>query len=87
MRAVQDQIAQFVDNEYVSLGSDGWGLSDTRGALRSYFAIDADSIAYATISTLVKRKELKPNMLEKAKRELKVNDPINADLGSTTGDA
>ena len=87
MRAVQDQIAQFVDNEYVSLGSDGWGLSDTRGALRSYFAIDADSIAYATISTLVKRKELKPNMLEKAKRELKVNDPINADLGSTAGDS
>jgi pyruvate dehydrogenase complex dehydrogenase (E1) component len=63
------------------------GLSDTRGALRSYFAIDADSIAYATIATLVKRKELKPNMLEKARRELKVNDPLNVEHGSTAGDA
>ena len=87
MRAVQDQIRQFIDNEYVSLGADGWGLSDTRGALRSHFAIDADSIAFATISTLVKNKELKPAMLEKAKKELKVNDPLNVDHGNTAGDS
>ena len=87
MRAVQDQIRQFIDNEYVSLGADGWGVSDTRGALRSHFAIDADSIAFATISTLVKNKDLKPAMLEKAKKELKVNDPLNVDHGNTAGDS
>ena len=87
MRAVQDQIRQFIDNEYVSLGADGWGVSDTRGALRSHFAIDADSIAFATISTLVKNKDLKPAMLEKAKKELKVNDPLNVDHGNTSGEA
>ncbi|MGA0130825.1 MAG: pyruvate dehydrogenase (acetyl-transferring), homodimeric type, partial [Candidatus Nanopelagicales bacterium] len=32
MRAVQDQIRQFIDNDFTSLGADGWGLSDTRGA-------------------------------------------------------
>ncbi|MGA1067081.1 MAG: pyruvate dehydrogenase (acetyl-transferring), homodimeric type, partial [Alphaproteobacteria bacterium] len=49
MRAVQDQIRQFIDNDFTSLGADGWGLSDTRGALRSHFAIDAQAIAFATI--------------------------------------
>ena len=87
MRAVQDQIRQFVDNDFTSLGADGWGLSDTRGALRSYFAIDAQAIAYATIASLVSRKELKTEALTRAKKELKINDPQNANHGSTAGDA
>ena len=87
MRAVQDQIRQFVDNDFTSLGADGWGLSDTRGALRSYFAIDAQAIAYATIASLVSRKELKSEALTRAKKELKINDPQNANHGSTAGDA
>ncbi|MGA0883439.1 MAG: pyruvate dehydrogenase (acetyl-transferring), homodimeric type [Candidatus Nanopelagicales bacterium] len=87
MRAVQDQIRQFIDNDFTSLGADGWGLSDTRGALRSHFAIDAQAIAFATILSLVNKKELKSQVLEKAKKELKLNDPQNADHGSTAGDA
>ncbi len=87
MRAVQDQIRQFIDNDFTSLGADGWGLSDTRGALRSHFAIDANAIAFATIVSLVNKKELKSQVLEKAKKELKLNDPQNADHGSTAGDA
>ncbi len=87
MRAVQDQIRQFVDNDFTSLGADGWGLSDTRGALRSHFAIDAQAIAYATIVSLVNKKELKSQVLDKAKKELRINDPQNADHGSTAGDA
>ncbi len=87
MRAVQDQIRQFIDNDFTSLGADGWGLSDTRGALRSHFAIDAQAIAFATILSLVNKKELKPQVLDRAKKELKLNDPQNADHGSTAGDA
>jgi pyruvate dehydrogenase E1 component len=87
MRAVQDQIRQFIDNDFTSLGADGWGLSDTRGALRSHFAIDAQAIAFATILSLVNKKELKPQVLDRAKKELKLNDPQNVDHGSTAGDA
>ncbi len=87
MRAVQDQIRQFIDNDFTSLGADGWGLSDTRGALRSHFAIDAQAIAFATILSLVNKKELKPQVLDRAKKELKLNDPQNADHGSTAGDS
>ena len=86
MRAVQDQIRQFIDNDFASLGADGWGLSDTRGALRSHFAIDAQAIAFATILSLVNKKELKSQVLDRAKKELKLNDPQNVDHGSTAGD-
>ena len=41
MRAVPDQIARWVPGDYSSLGTDGFGLSDTRGALRRYFHVDA----------------------------------------------
>ena len=48
MRAVQDQILPWVPaRRCVSLGTDGWGLSDTRGALRRHFKVDAESITVA----------------------------------------
>ena len=44
MRAVQDQIGPWVPGDFASLGTDGFGLSDTRGALRRHFKVDAASI-------------------------------------------
>jgi hypothetical protein len=44
LRAVQDQIRPFVPGDFMSLGTDGWGLSDTRGALRRHFLVDAEAI-------------------------------------------
>ena len=41
MRSVPDQVARFVDRPYVSLGTDGFGRSDARDALRSYFEVDS----------------------------------------------
>ena len=41
MRSVPDQVAPFVDRPYLSLGTDGFGRSDAREALRSYFEVDA----------------------------------------------
>ena len=41
MRAVQEQIAPWVPNKFYALGTDGFGLSDTRGALRRHFKVDA----------------------------------------------
>ena len=40
MRGVPDQVARFVDRPYLSLGTDGFGRSDARDALRSYFEVD-----------------------------------------------
>ena len=44
MRSVPDQIARWVPGTYQSLGADGFGFADTRGAARRFFHIDAQSI-------------------------------------------
>ena len=40
MRSVQDQIAPWLGTRFASLGTDGFGLSDTRGALRRHFRVE-----------------------------------------------
>ena len=59
MRAVPDQIAQWVPGDWSSLGTDGYGRSDTREALRRFFAVDAQSVVLATLTELARRGEVK----------------------------
>jgi len=58
MRAVPDQIAPFVPGDWTSLGTDGFGHSDTRAALRRHFGIDAPSIVLRVLEQLITRGEL-----------------------------
>jgi pyruvate dehydrogenase E1 component len=60
MRAVPDQIAPWVPGDWASLGTDGFGRSDTRPALRRHFRVDAESVALATLIELARRGEVKP---------------------------
>ena len=59
MRAVPDQISQWVEQDWSSLGTDGFGLSDTREAARRHFGVDAQSIVVAALAQLAKRGEVK----------------------------
>jgi pyruvate dehydrogenase E1 component len=59
MRAVPDQIAQWVPGDWSSLGTDGFGRSDTREALRRFFSVDAESIVVAALTELARRGEIK----------------------------
>src|SRR5205823_317021 len=59
MRSLPDQIAQWVPNDWSSLGTDGYGRSDTRAALRRHFHVDAESITVATLIELARRGEVK----------------------------
>jgi len=54
MCAVPDQISRWVPNDWTSLGTDGFGRSDTRAALRRHFHIDPESIAVAVLSCLAR---------------------------------
>ncbi|NLU82833.1 pyruvate dehydrogenase (acetyl-transferring), homodimeric type [Rhodococcus sp. HNM0569] len=54
MRAVPDQIRQWVPGPMTTLGTDGFGFSDTRPAARRYFNVDAESIAVAVLQALAK---------------------------------
>ena len=48
-RAVQNLIAPWVPGDYVALGADGFGFSDTRAAARRHFLIDGPSMVVATL--------------------------------------
>jgi pyruvate dehydrogenase E1 component len=52
MRAVPDQISPWIDRPWTSLGTDGFGLSDTREAAREHFGVDPRSIVDAVIKAV-----------------------------------
>ena len=52
MKSVPDQIARFVPKRFVPLGTDGFGRSDTREALRRFFETDAAHVEVAVLSAL-----------------------------------
>jgi len=85
MRAVQDQIQPWVPNKFVSLGTDGFGLSDTRGALRRHFKVDAESIVVATLSQLAKSGDIKSKLVKEAINKYRIFDVTAADAGNTEG--
>jgi pyruvate dehydrogenase E1 component len=60
MRAVPDQIAPFVRNDWSSLGTDGFGMSDTRSALRHHFHVDAASIVVRVLERLSRQGQVDP---------------------------
>ena len=66
MRAVPDQIAPWVEQDWASLGTDGFGLSDTREAARRHFGVDARSIVVQALSSLARRGEVKPETVKEA---------------------
>jgi pyruvate dehydrogenase E1 component len=66
MRATPFQIRDWIPGPFAALGTDGFGRSDTREALRRYHRIDAASIAYCTLAELVKLGELDADVLPKA---------------------
>ncbi|RFU86864.1 pyruvate dehydrogenase (acetyl-transferring), homodimeric type [Streptomyces triticagri] len=67
MRQVPDQIAQWVAQDYTSLGADGFGLSDTRDAARRHFGIDAESIVVAALAQLARRGEVSASSVKEAR--------------------
>jgi len=55
LKAVADQITPFVPAGLRALGTDGFGRSETRAALRRFFEVDAESICVAALSELCRR--------------------------------
>ncbi len=85
MRALQDLIRPWVPGDYATLGTDGWGMSDTRGALRRHFLVDAQSIVVRTLASLAERGEVGSDWVRSAIDRYQLTDPAAADAGSTEG--
>jgi pyruvate dehydrogenase E1 component len=66
LRAVPDQVARWVPRPFVSLGTDGFGRSDTRAALRRFFEVDAAHVVVAVLSALAETGDAKPDEVAEA---------------------
>lgn len=66
VRALPELIASHVSSRYLALGTDGFGRSDTRAALREFFEVDRHHIAIAALSVLVDDGQLDREILQTA---------------------
>jgi pyruvate dehydrogenase E1 component len=70
LKLVPDQIAPWVPGGLTTLGTDGFGRSDTRERLRRFFEVDAESTVIATLYALAERGQIERTVVGKAIREL-----------------
>jgi len=77
IRMVPDQIAPWVPGGLMTLGTDGFGRSDTRENLRRFFEVDAEMTVLGTLYALSEKGKVQKSVLESAIRDLKV-DPEKA---------
>jgi pyruvate dehydrogenase E1 component len=73
MKAVPDQIARWVPAPFLPLGTDGFGRSDSREALRRFFEVDAEHIAAATLAALAKSGDVKPEEVTDALKRYEID--------------
>ncbi|MFN2335203.1 MAG: pyruvate dehydrogenase (acetyl-transferring), homodimeric type, partial [Wenzhouxiangellaceae bacterium] len=74
VRAYADQVREFVpQRQYLVLGTDGFGRSDTRENLRRFFEVDRNHIAYAAMTGLYKREQISRSELFAAREKLGID--------------
>jgi pyruvate dehydrogenase E1 component len=78
MKVNADQIARWMPGRFVPLGTDGFGMSDTREALRRHFEIDAENIVIAALDALRLDGKLEAGVVAQAIRDLDI-DPDKVD--------
>jgi len=79
-------IAAWVPGPLTTLGTDGYGRSDTRSALRAFFEVDARHIAFTALSMLVREGRIRPGVAAKARRALDIDpDKPHASMDFSAG--
>jgi len=73
VRSFSDQIRPFTDKPFYSLGTDGFGRSDTRKNLRKFFEVDKEHIVAYTLSALAKEQLLGSDSAEKAFKKYNID--------------
>ncbi|WIV33207.1 pyruvate dehydrogenase (acetyl-transferring), homodimeric type [Paenarthrobacter sp. R1] len=87
MKAIPDQIRQYIPNDFASLGADGFGFSDTRQAARRYFKNDTHSIVTKTLQLLAAKGEVAEDATEKAIAKYRLLDVNAGTTGGAGGEA
>jgi len=73
IKTVADQIAPWVPGGLTTLGTDGFGRSDTRERLRRFFEVDAECTVVATLHALAQRGAVEPSLVMQAMKDLDVD--------------
>jgi pyruvate dehydrogenase E1 component len=73
MKSLGDLVARWVPGRIVPLGTDGFGMSDTREALRRHFEVDAECIVIGALDGLRQEGKLSAQELAKAIKDLGVD--------------
>jgi pyruvate dehydrogenase E1 component len=77
VKALPDSISQWLPGRLISLGTDGFGRSDSRAALRNFFEVDHRFITLATLVALARERKIKTEVVTQAMRDLEI-DPDKA---------
>jgi pyruvate dehydrogenase E1 component len=73
MRALPETLAPYLGGRLLALGTDGFGRSETRPALRRFFEVDAESVTVAALYSLFQQNQLDPGTVKKAIADLGLN--------------
>ena len=73
VKALPQRLLQWLPKDAIVLGTDGYGLSESREALREHFEVSAQYIAYTALQGLYKQKHIKLAALQQAMEELGIN--------------
>lgn len=82
MKVLPDSLLKWIPQGVESLGTDGFGRSESRAVLRDHFEVDARHVAFAALSALARQGKIKVDVLKKAMKDLKIApnkpDPASA---------
>jgi pyruvate dehydrogenase E1 component len=73
LKALPAMMAKWVPGRLLLLGTDGYGRSESRAALRDFFEVDARHIAYTALCGLAAEKRIEANVLKKARQALEID--------------
>jgi pyruvate dehydrogenase E1 component len=73
LKTLPAMIAQWLPRRVACLGTDGFGRSESRAALRDFFEVDARHIAFATLVELYREQQVDARLIERAQKELSIN--------------
>ena len=78
MRNYADQVRSHIPRRYVTLGTDGFGFSDTRPAARRYYNTDGESIAVAVLEGLARDGNIDQSVAVDAANKYQIDDVLAA---------
>jgi len=82
VKALPDSIAKWFPRYLYSMGTDGFGRSESRAMLREFFEVDAKHIAFAALTALFREGKIQDKVLDKAEKELGIDpnkrNPLNS---------